>query len=209
MAGAPAKGDCMDYRALADEDLAALAEGDAAAHDALLARYKNFVKMAARPYFIIGADQDDLVQEGMIGLYKAIREYRADKEASFATYANICIKNQILTAIKNASRKKHGPLNTYVSIDQENPEVLHIIDHHNNPEHALAKQESRRKIQSLFSTSLSPLESAILAHFLAGLSYAEIAEAQSIAPKSVDNALFRIRRKVAKLLQADESSNWN
>ncbi|MCL2397833.1 MAG: sigma-70 family RNA polymerase sigma factor [Defluviitaleaceae bacterium] len=195
----------MSYEALQDEHLASLATtGDTGAQDALLARYKNFVKKAVRPYFIIGADHEDLVQEGMIGLYKAIREYRSTstkKEASFASFAAACIKNQILTAIKNASRKKHSPLNTYISIHQDNPEILHITDPAADPAQALLHQEAKTAIQTL-SASLSPLESAILTHFLSGLSYAEIAEKIDATTKSVDNALSRIRRKAAKLLNS-------
>ena len=192
----------MNYQQQSDEYLAAsAASGNISAQDALFARYKNFVKKAARPYFIIGADHDDLVQEGMIGLYKAIRQYHPNNEASFSTYAGICIKNQILTAIKTAARKKHGPLNTYVSIDHENPEILQIIDNTANPENTLTEQEDRQIFNKLILASLSPLESAILTYFLEGLSYAEIAEKQGIPTKSVDNALFRIRRKAAKFLR--------
>ena len=193
----------MEQSTQSDETLAIqAAAGDTAAADLLLTRYKNFVKAAVRPYFIIGADREDLVQEGMIGLYKAIGQYHEDKATNFAAFAAVCIKNQILTAVKNASRKKHSPLNTYISIDHENPEILHIIDHGEgaNPERALMQQESRRNFHALVSTSLSPLESAVLTHFLGGLSYTEIAQIQGISTKSVDNALFRIRRKVAKLL---------
>lgn len=191
----------MDYKNLMDEELAALAsKGDTTAQDALLSRYKNFVRSVVRPYFIIGADREDLIQEGMIGLYKAISQFQSSKDTNFPSFAAICIKNQILTAIKNASRKKHGPLNTYVSTDQENPEILYIIDPAANPESALLQQESQHRIKCLMSTSLSKLESAILTHFLSGLSYIEIAEKLSITTKSVDNALTRIRRKAAKLL---------
>jgi len=194
----------MDLQNLPDETLATQAAGgNTSAADLLLTRYKNLVRATARPYFIIGADSEDLVQEGMIGLYKAISQFHTEKAAGFAAFASVCIKNQILTAVRNASRKKHSPLNTYVSIDRENPEILHIIDQgaDANPESALMQQESRRNLHALVSTSLSALESAVLAHFLAGLSYTEIAQIQGISAKSVDNALFRIRRKVAKLLE--------
>jgi len=187
----------VDLQSLTDEELAALAAANSGAMDILLFRHKNTVKMLSRPYFIIGADHEDLVQEGMIGLYKAIRDY-TPAAASFATFAAACIKNQMLTAIKNAARKKHSPLNTYISIDQENPEIFHITDQEYNPEHALDIRENRRKITALAATSLSHLEAACLADFLKGLSYNEIAEKQGITAKSVDNALHRIRRKLAE-----------
>ena len=196
----------MTQNPLTDEKLAYLASnGDTSAQDALLSRYKNFVKMAVRPYFIMGADREDLVQEGMIGLYKAIREYRPDRDATFASFAGKCIKNQILTAIKNASRKKHSPLNSSISIHQHNPETLQIIDENQatHPEKALLNQETKRNMETLVTATLSPLESAILTHFLSGASYAEIAATLDKSTKSVDNALTRIRRKVAKLV-ADE-----
>ncbi|MDR2167214.1 MAG: sigma-70 family RNA polymerase sigma factor [Clostridiales bacterium] len=189
----------MDYAKFSDEQLARLAADESAAQEALLRRFKGHVTKIARPYFIMGGDREDLVQEGMIGLYKAIREFRAGT-ASFATFATVCIKNQILDAIKNASRKKHGPLNTYISMDAQSPEIAQITDHHQEPEEILIHRENKLRLENLVQASLSDLESAILAQFLAGLSYAEIAETLGKTTKSVDNALFRIRRKVAKQL---------
>jgi len=188
----------MDYEKKCDEDLALLATSDPAAGEALLMRYKDFVKKAVRPYFIMGADREDLIQEGMIGLCKAMQAYLPYKDTNFASFAAICIRNQIMTAIKNAARKKHGPLNTYISIDDENPAVSYIIDHSHNPEKLVIYRESKRNIENIVNTTLSNLESAILLHFLGGLTYAEIGEKLGRSPKSVDNALFRIRRKVAK-----------
>jgi len=191
---------------LNDEDLAALAAADSAAAEALLLRYKNFVKKIVRPYFIIGADREDLIQEGMIGLCKAISSYQSSRDTNFASFASICIKSQILTAIKNASRKKHGPLNTYIPLnyeeDHENPDIFYITDHSNNPEKILILRENKRNIENIVNTTLSHLESAILLHFLAGHTYAEIGEKLGTTTKSVDNALFRIRRKVAKSIKA-------
>ena len=198
-----------NYENLNDETLATLAATDSAAAEALLLRYKNFVKKIVRPYFIMGADREDIIQEGMIGLYKAMGGYRRDSAATFASFAAICIKSQVMTAIKNASRKKHGPLNTYISIDQkgrgnnndyEDINALNITDNSHNPEDVLLSREDKTNLENIVNTSLSNLESAILTHFLAGLSYAEISEKLGTTTKSVDNALFRIRRKVTKQL---------
>ena len=192
----------IDYQNLKDEELAALAKyADNYAQELLLARYKNFVKKIVHPYFIIGADREDLIQEGMIGLYKAIGDYSKDKETSFASFANTCIKNQILSAIRNASRKKHSPLNTYISMDSEdNSDILFKTDHSHDPEKILIFRESKKSIENLVTTSLTRLETDILIHFLKGLSYAEIAEKLNKTPKSVDNALSRLRRKISKLI---------
>lgn len=182
-----------------DETLAAQAATDPAAAQALLLRYKSTVKKITRPYFIMGADQEDLIQEGMIGLHKAIRSYRPDSDATFATFAALCIKTQVLTAIKNASRKKHSPLNSYISIDHSTDQTTDITDNTTNPEKILITREDMASLEYIVATALSPKESAILTHFLAGHTYAQIAAALSTTPKSVDNALYRIRRKVAKL----------
>jgi len=190
-----------NYPSLPDEKLTALTATDPAAAEALLLRYKNLVKTIVRPYFIMGADHEDIIQEGMIGLHKAMREYREGNAATFATFATTCIKNQVMTAIKNASRKKHGPLNTYISID-DNDDELHITDNSQNPEKIYIHRENKTALENIVNTSLSSLESAILTHFLAGLSYAEIASKLDTTPKSVDNALFRIRRKVAKSIKS-------
>ena len=191
-----------NYEKLNDEALTTLAVADPVAAEALLLRYKNFVKKIARPYFIMGADHEDIIQEGMIGLHKAMREYRADKAATFASFAAICIKSQVMTAIKNASRKKHGPLNTYISIDGDDDAHLVITDNSQNPEKIYIHRENKSALENIVNTSLSSLESAILTHFLSGLSYAEISEKLGTTPKSVDNALFRIRRKVAGSIKA-------
>jgi len=192
-----------NYQILSDESLIASAVTDPAAAEVLLLRYKNFVKKIVRPYFIMGGDHEDLIQEGMIGLHKAMREYRGDKATTFASFAAICIKSQVMTAIKNASRKKHGPLNSYISIDLDDDAMglsLDITDNSHNPEKILIHRENKTNLENIVNTSLSGLEASILTLFLSGLSYAEISTKLGTTPKSVDNALFRIRRKVAKQL---------
>ncbi|MCL2576145.1 MAG: sigma-70 family RNA polymerase sigma factor [Defluviitaleaceae bacterium] len=185
-----------------DEYLARqVALGDREAEDALLRRFLGRVKIIARPYFIMGGDREDLIQEGMVGLYKAIREYRADFTASFATFATVCIKNQILDAIKSASRKKHSPLNGYVSMDVSNPEIEGITDIGQEPDQILIDRETKVRLEKIMQARLSKLENTVLTHFLEGDSYAQIADKMDITTKSVDNALLRIRKKV---LQFDD-----
>jgi len=177
----------------------------------LLRRFKSVVAMLARPYFILGGDQEDLVQEGMIGLYRAIREYRHNtgtappageqspaNAATFATFATTCIKNQIKDAIKTAARKKHSPLNTSISMDQI---TLNIPDPTADPALILIHQED---IKTVFQDQLTPLESSILHLYLLGQTYAEIAQAINRTPKAVDNALYRIRQKVSKIGRHEE-----
>ncbi|MCL2753062.1 MAG: sigma-70 family RNA polymerase sigma factor [Defluviitaleaceae bacterium] len=180
-----------------DEYLAAqIALGDRDAEDVLLRRFLGRVKVLARPYFIIGGDKEDLIQEGMVGLYKAMREYSSENSASFATFATQCIKNQILDAIRSAARKKHSPLNTYVSMDASNPDLEHIFDIGQEPEQILIKREDKAYLENSVKAKLSKLENAVLNHFLEGESYVLIAEKLNIDAKSVDNALSRIRKKV-------------
>lgn len=180
-----------------NEELVKLAQdGETSAADLLLRRFKGTVNMLARPYFLMGGDRDDIVQEGMIGLYKAMRDYKAQKSASFATYATQCIKNQIIDAIKSAGRKKHSPLNTYVSFDTDESSSDFLADHLQDPEKIMISRENKSSLENAVKTSLSKLESTILKHFLAGLTYAQIADNLNITQKAVDNALYRIRRKI-------------
>ena len=184
----------MQYENLCDTQLAALSNtGDNLAEETLFRRYKNLVKKTVRPYFIIGADREDLIQEGMIGLYKAIRAFESARDSQFSAFAARCIKNQILTAVQSASRKRHSPLNTYISIDERLP------DEDCNPEKILIFREGKSNLENFVSTSLSPLESRILLYYLQGHTYAEIGEKTGRGTKSVDNALFRIRNKIKPL----------
>jgi len=187
----------MGYDSLCDVELVKLSQsGDTAAGDVLLRRFKGVVNKYARHYFIMGGDRDDLIQEGMIGLYRAIGEYRTGKAGNFAGFAAVCIKNQILDAVKSAARKKHSPLNTYVSMDADTPEIAGITDYHQDPEEILIRKEDLTHLEMLVQTEFSARESEILKHYLAGWSYAQIAEELGVSAKSVDNALYRIRRKV-------------
>ena len=198
------------YQDLADEDVVALCRtGDAVAVEYLLNKYKNFVRSKARSYFLIGADHEDIVQEGMIGLYKAIRDFRPEKLSSFRAFAELCITRQIITAIKTATRQKHIPLNSYVSLnkplyDEESDRTLLDVcaeGHSTNPEELLISQEDLRGIHQKIDEVLSSLEQKVLAAYLDGKSYQEIADMLGRHVKSIDNALQRVKRKLEKYLE--------
>lgn len=188
--------------------------GDAAAMDRLIERYRGFVRMKASAYFLAGGESEDLVQEGLIGFYKAVRDYRVDREASFRSFAELCVTRQIITAIKTAARNKHTPLNTYVSFshtragasgDQEMSlaEVLPgdpVID----PITQVISSEELRSLVECLGESLSDLESGVLTMYLEGRSYEEIAGRLDCTPKTVDNALQRVKRKVLTHLRSRE-----
>lgn len=180
-----------------DEELAEKAQaGSSAAQDELINRYKAMVRLRSRMYFITGADMDDITQEGMIGLFKAIRDYRPGR-ASFATFAQLCVNRQILTAIKASMRQKHQPLNTAV------PEAYAVpIVTHNSPEQLIISREEKIFIESNLGKLLSNMELRVLAAYLGGRSYAEIGFAVGCNEKAVENALSRVRRKLQKLLIA-------
>ena len=196
---------------LTDEELCRLAQGPegGAALEFLLNRYKNFVRSRARSYFLIGADHEDIVQEGMIGLYKAVRDFRPEKLASFRAFAELCVTRQIITAIKTATRQKHIPLNSYISLnkpifDEESDRtLLDVISEGRitNPEELLIGQEDLSTIESRIGKMLSPLEWEVLLAYLDGRSYQEIAEDLGRHVKSIDTALQRVKRKMEKLLE--------
>ena len=201
---------------LNDEELVSLAQqGDADAMLCLLNRYKKNVLMKARGYFLVGAEQDDLVQEGMIGLVKAIRDYLPDRNASFAVFSDLCIKRQMITAIKTASRLKHTPLNNYISLNRpyhfEGEEgertLIDVLKSESiGPEDEALERESIRNIESYYQKTLSKLEKDVLRLFLQGKSYQDIAIELNRHTKAVDNALQRIRKKTREYLlsQIDE-----
>ena len=198
-----------DVEALTDEGLVALAkERDSAATDELYHRYKNIVRGIARPYFLVGADRDDLIQEGMIGLFKATRDYNSDRNDSFRPFAEKCIERQILTAIKQATRYKHMPLNKYESLyrsvydEGSEKQLLDVIGASSalDPETLYIEQELNRSVEETVSNVLTELERNVLERFLNGRSYSEIASELGHSVKSVDNALQRIRKKLDKVL---------
>ena len=193
-----------------DEDVVQLChEGDAEAEEYLLNKYKNFVRSKARSYFLIGADHEDIVQEGMIGLYKAIRDFRQEKLSSFRAFAELCITRQIITAIKTATRQKHIPLNSYVSLnkplyDEESDRTLLDVlmeGTTSNPEDMIINQENLGNIHQKINEVLSGLEQEVLSAYLDGKSYQEIAKTLCRHVKSIDNALQRVKRKLEKYLE--------
>ncbi|MGN1250223.1 MAG: RNA polymerase sporulation sigma factor SigH [Candidatus Spyradocola sp.] len=197
------------YEGMTDEDIALLArDGDEAALELLLMKYKNFVRSKARSYFLIGADHEDIVQEGMIGLFKAIRDFRPDKLTSFRAFAELCVTRQIITAIKTATRQKHIPLNSYVSLnrpiyDEESDRTLMDVLSEvqmAGPEELLISQEDYSSVENRISEVLSDLEMEVLNSYLEGKSYQEIAKDLGRHVKSIDNALQRVKRKLEKSL---------
>ena len=179
--------------------------GDSVAMDALLRRYTGFVRLKASSYFIAGGESDDLIQEGLVGLYKAVRDFRTDKETSFRSFAELCITRQIITAIKTATRFKHAPLNTYVSFShtpagQEDGDCTlgdalpgPGVD---DPAICVISTEELQSLVFCLGTGLSPLESDALRLYLEGNSYEEMAEGLGCDTKTIDNALQRVKRKV-------------
>ncbi|WP_029421897.1 RNA polymerase sporulation sigma factor SigH [Alicyclobacillus macrosporangiidus] len=192
-----------------DEELVeAVRNGDDQALEYLIHKYRNFVRAKARSYFLIGADREDIVQEGMIGLYKSIRDYREDKLTSFKAFAELCITRQIITAIKTATRQKHIPLNSYVSLDKpiydedSDRTLLDVIGaaRVTDPEELVIHQEEFDDIELKMSELLSDLERQVLMLYLDGRSYQEIAVDLDRHVKSIDNALQRVKRKLEKYL---------
>ncbi len=195
---------------ITDEVIVEIAkEGDVEAIEYLIIKYKNFVRAKARSYFLIGADREDIIQEGMIGLYKAIRDYKPDKLASFRAFAELCITRQIITAIKTATRQKHIPLNSYVSLnkpiyDEESDRtLLDVISGHKitDPEELIISKEELGRIEEKIGEILSPLELNVLALYIQGQSYQEIAYNLDRHVKSIDNALQRVKRKLERYLE--------
>ncbi|WP_316339141.1 RNA polymerase sporulation sigma factor SigH [Clostridium sp.] len=186
--------------------------GDARAQEYLISKYENFVKAKSKSYFLIGADREDIYQEGMIGLYKAIRDFKPDRLASFKAFAELCITRQIITAIKTATRQKHIPLNTYISLNKpiyEEESDRTLIDvlselKITDPEELIIGKEQLKHIEGEMAKVLSDLEMEVLQSYLDGKSYQEIACDLDRQAKSIDNALQRVKRKLEKCLYNDK-----
>ena len=201
------------FEHLTDEELVEQVHlGNTDALDFLISKYRLFVKAKARSYFLIGADKEDIIQEGMIGLYKAIRDFKEDKLASFRAFAELCITRQIITAIKTATRQKHIPLNSYISLDKpiydEESErtLMDIITSpiSEDPEYLMINREDYHHLEQKMSEVLSELEQQVLIRYLEGQSYNEISEELNRHVKSIDNALQRVKRKLERHLELKE-----
>jgi RNA polymerase sporulation-specific sigma factor len=202
------------YDVKTDEEIANLAkDGSEIALEYLINKYRNFVKAKARSYFLIGADREDIIQEGMIGLYKAIRDFKGDKLSSFRAFAELCITRQIITAIKTATRQKHIPLNSYVSLNKpiydedSDRTLLDILSGAKitDPEELMINREEYDNIEIKMSEILSDLEWKVLTYYLEGKSYQEIALELNRHVKSIDNALQRVKRKLERYLEVREN----
>ena len=200
------------YKIAKDEELVLLAQnGDEVAQRYLLDKYKSLVRAKSRAYFLIGADTEDIIQEGMIGLYKAVRDYNEEKNASFRSFAELCVNRQMITAIKAATRQKHQPLNSYVSLNkpvyEEESEQTYMDFLQSssgallNPEVLLIGQEDKSFLEDQMVKNLSSFETRVLVLYLQGRSYFEIAHALDKPEKSIDNALQRVKKKLEKFLE--------
>src|SRR5215208_7252964 len=198
---------------LDDHYLIALAkQGKKDAYDKIVRRYHGFVRLKASSYFLIGGDSDDLIQEGLVGLYKAIRDYRPERESSFRNFAELCITRQIITAVKTATRNKHTPLNSYVSFSQTpaaggeegEPTMADVLPGStvHDPVNQVISTEEIQSLVSCITSALSELESSVLSLYLDGRSYEDVAERLECDTKTVDNALQRVKRKVGMHLDA-------
>lgn len=202
-----------NYKEMSDEDLVnASKSGDKNALEYLINKYKELVNMKVSKYFIIGAEKEDIIQEGLIGLYKAIKSYSENKQNSFKTFANMCIERQLITAIKSSNRQKHMPLNSYLSLNEsayENDEetsFFDIFDSHQieDPLETITKQEYYKSVEIAIDKSLSNFEKQVLNRYMQGESYMQIAQNLDTPVKSIDNAIQRIRKKATTNLNANE-----
>ena len=203
-----------DYSCYSDEQLQKLAaSGDHLAEEILTERYTQFVSACAQPYFMLGGEHADLIQEGMVGLVSAIREYRDAQGAPFKAYAEVCIRRRIFSAIRSAARMKHAPLNDGVSLDETltNPprevNTRIVLDQRRIPEEQVLARESAQEFFQSFSRRLSPFEQEVLDLYLDGYSYRAMSEMTGKDEKAIDNAVQRIRRKLARILPTGEISS--
>jgi RNA polymerase sporulation-specific sigma factor len=201
------------YEGKTDEELIdRLRDGESGITDYIMEKYKNLVRKKAKSMYILGADNDDLIQEGMIGLFKAIRDYDSGRDASFYTFADLCISRQIYKAVQASNREKHTPLNTYISLytnmadgaNDGNPvELVNVLesDIENNPEQLMIDQENVAHIEAIIDKELSSFEKQVLDLYLTGMSYSQIAKVLSRDEKSTDNALQRLKAKLRKVVK--------
>ena len=206
-----------NYSVMNDEQLIELIKsGDKYAIDFLIEKYKDLVNMKVSKYFIIGAEKEDIIQEGMIGLFKAIQSFKSDKQNSFKTFANLCIERQLITAIKTSNRQKHMPLNSYLSLsasaynnedDDSDSSMIEFFDSHTteDPLETLTKKEYYQTVENAIDKSLSDFEKQVLRRFIKGESYVNIAESLNTPVKSVDNAIQRIRKKAIKNIMNEDN----
>ena len=185
------------YDQYSDEELISMLRGgESEVSDYLMEKYKEFVRKKARTMYLMGGETDDLIQEGMIGLFKAIQNYQPDKDASFRTFAGLCIDRQLYSAIQNSNRQKHIPLNSYVSLSEEEEADVLESTWSEDPEAIIIDRESTTALEDEIRKVLSPMENRVLDYYMKGYNYVKIAELMKKSPKSIDNALQRIRGKI-------------
>ena len=205
------------YTHMSDEELLeAIKQDDKDALDFLICKYQDLVNSKVNKYFIIGAEKEDIIQEGLIGLYKAIKDYKEDKQNSFKSFANLCIERQLITAIKSSNRQKHMPLNSYLSLNMNayenedgtnNSEIMEVLDTKivEDPLDTLTKKEYMSSVENAIDTHLSDFEKRVLGRYIQGDSYVTIAAKLDAPVKSVDNAIQRIRKKTVKNIQTESN----
>ena len=194
----------MPYEAFSDEELIEkLRQGEDDITDYILEKYKPLVRKKTNAMYLIGGETEDLIQEGMIGLFKAIRDYKPDKDASFYHFAELCINRQLYSALEASNRKKHQPLNSYISLsEQEHPDAVAaelLVDKESGPEQTVIEQAVWEEYKKRLAQKLSRMENQVLQYYLEGNHYIQIAEMMGKSPKSIDNALQRIRQKIRLL----------
>ena len=194
----------MPYEAFSDEELIEkLRQGENDITDYILEKYKPLVRKKTNAMYLIGGETEDLIQEGMIGLFKAIRDYKPDKDASFYHFAELCINRQLYSALEASNRKKHQPLNSYISLsEQEHPDAVAaelLVDKESGPEQTVIEQEVWEEYKKRLAQNLSRMENQVLQYYLDGNHYIQIAEMMGKSPKSIDNALQRIRQKIRQM----------
>ena len=204
-----------NYKDMSDEDLITeIKSGDKSALEFLIGKYKELVNMKVSKFFMIGAEKEDIVQEGLIGLFKAIKSYNPEKQNSFKTFANLCIERQLITAIKSSNRQKHMPLNSYLSLnttayeEDEDSSLIDVFNAHQmeDPLETITKKEYYKTVETAIDKSLSDFEKQVLNRYMQGESYIQIAEKLDAPVKSIDNAIQRIRKKAIKNIEKQQEA---